>query len=108
MILLRSFVSPKEPKALAEFYLITITSYIAIRSLENSAFFPVGAFVGLYNSVLAWPQGTHAKGSPTGRLSHLFLFFIFYFFHLSFVIIHLSYFVIFHPNFVGPARLWRG
>jgi len=47
MTLLRSFVSPKEPKALAEFYLLTMTSGIATRSPENSAFFPVGVFVDL-------------------------------------------------------------
>ncbi|HED11762.1 MAG TPA: hypothetical protein ENJ10_13805 [Caldithrix abyssi] len=52
MILLRSFVSPKEPKALAEFYLPAMTSVLATRSPENSAFYTVGVFVGLQNSDL--------------------------------------------------------
>jgi len=35
-----SFVAPEETKVSAEFYLLTMTSGIATRSPENSAFFP--------------------------------------------------------------------
>ena len=80
MILLCSFVSPKEPKAFAEFYLPAITLGIATRSSENSAFLPVGMFVGLQK--VSW-QGrrelTPKAHQPAPQPS-----FLYFLFHLSY------------------------